>query len=150
MDLPKDFREFIALFLSHKVEFLLVGGYALAYHGAPRFTEDIDFLVRISPENAKRIEAVLRDFGFGSIGISSADFLEPEQVVQFGRPPRRIDLLTSISGVSWEDAWTSRQEVELGDHRIWAIGREALIENKQASGRPQDLADVARLEQRRR
>ena len=150
MELQKDLREFIASFLSHKVEFLLVGGYALAYYGAPRFTEDIDFLVRISPENATRIETVLKEFGFGNIGISSRDFLEPEQVVQLGRPPHRIDLLTSISGVPWEEAWAKRQEVNLGGMAVWAIDRELLIRNKRASGRPQDLADVTRLERHSR
>src|SRR5687768_152172 len=146
MELQKDFREFIELFLSHKVEFLLVGGYALAFHGAPRFTEDIDFLVRITPENAERIEAVLADFGFQSTGITKQDFLEPEQVIQLGRPPHRIDLLTSISGVSWDEAWQARQEVQFGGHTVDVIGREHLIQNKRASGRIQDLADVARLE----
>ena len=146
MELQKDSREFIGLFLSHKVEFLLVGGYALAFYGAPRFTEDIDFLVRISPENARRIEAALAEFGFGSVGITAADFLAPEQVIQLGRAPHRIDVLTSISGVSWDEAWDGRQEVELGGHRVWAIGRDAIIRNKRASGRPQDLADVVRLE----
>ncbi|MGZ8901172.1 MAG: nucleotidyl transferase AbiEii/AbiGii toxin family protein [Limisphaerales bacterium] len=146
MELQKDIREFIASFLSHRVEFLLVGGYALAFHGAPRFTEDIDFLVRISPENAERIEAALASFGFQSVGISQADFLEPEQVIQLGRPPHRIDLLTSITAVSWEEAWSERQEVDLGGHKVSAIGREHLIVNKRASGRLQDLADVARLE----
>lgn len=146
MELQKDSREFIRLFLSHKVEFLLVGGYALAFCGAPRFTEDIDFFVRISPENARRIEAALTEFGFGAVGITAADFLELEQVIQLGRAPQRIDLLTSISGVTWGEAWNGRQEVELGGHRVWAMGRDGLIRNKRASGRPQDLADVARLE----
>lgn len=146
MELQKDIREFIASFLSHKVEFLLVGGYALAFYGAPRFTEDIDFLVRISPENAKRIEVALASFGFQSAGITHADFLEPEQVIQLGRPPHRIDLLTSITAVSWDEAWRERQEVDLGGYKVWAIGRNHLIVNKRASARLQDLADVARLE----
>lgn len=147
MELQKDFREFIASFLSHKVEFLLVGGYALAFYGAPRFTEDIDFFVRISPENAKQMEAALASFGFQSVGITQADFLEPEQVIQLGRPPHRIDLLTSITAVSWDEAWRERQEVDLGGLKVWVIGRKHLIVNKRASGRLQDMADVARLEQ---
>ena len=146
MELHKDFREFIASFISQRVEFLLVGGYALAFYGAPRFTEDLDFLVRISPENAAKIESALAEFGFHSVGITKADFLDPEQVIQLGRAPHRIDLLTSISGVSWEEAWASRERVTLGGHDLWAIGRESLIHNKRASGRLQDLADVARLE----
>lgn len=144
--ISKDLREFIELFISHRVEFLLVGGHALAFHGAPRFTEDIDFLVRISGENAERIERVLEAFGFGQTGITKEDFLEPEQVVQLGRAPHRIDLLTSISGVSWEEAWQSRILVVLGGLEIYALGRNALLRNKRASGRPQDQADAARLE----
>jgi hypothetical protein len=84
--------------------------------------------------------------GSRKTGITSADFLEPEQVIQLGRAPHRIDILTSISGVTWEEAWTTWHEVELGGHRVWAIGKDAIIRNKRASGRPQDLADVARLE----
>ncbi|HEV8542904.1 MAG TPA: nucleotidyl transferase AbiEii/AbiGii toxin family protein [Verrucomicrobiae bacterium] len=85
MELQKDIRKFTELLVSHKVEFILVGGYALAFHGAPRFTEDIDFLLRISPENAARVEAVLGAFGFGDVGITRRDFLEAEQVIQLGR-----------------------------------------------------------------
>jgi hypothetical protein len=128
MKLQKDIHEFIALLLSRKVEFLLVGGYALAFHGAPRFTEDIDFLVLLSPENAGKLVALLDEFGFGELGLSSEDFLDADQVIQLGRAPNRIDLLTGISGVTWDQAWNL-----------------ALEANKMATGRPQDLADVARL-----
>ena len=145
MELQKDFREFIGLLLSQKVEFLLVGGYALAFHGAPRFTEDIDFLIHSTPENARRIQAVLDLFGFSGLGLTERDFLESDQVIQLGRAPHRIDLLTSISGVPWEHAWASKQEVNVGGFQIWAIGKEALLANKQATGRPQDIADIARL-----
>ncbi len=113
MTLHKDIREFIELCLSRKVEFLLVGGYALAFHGAPRFTEDIDLMVLVSPENADKL----------------------------------FDVLTGISGVTWEEAWTSRTPVILDDIKLHAIGRSELIRNNQASGRPQDLADLARLRQ---
>jgi hypothetical protein len=148
MELQKDIREFIALLLSHKVEFLLVGGYALAFHGAPRFTEDIDFLVRISSANADKMQTVLNEFGFGEAGISRDDFLQPDQVIQLGRAPYRIDLLTSISGVAWEDAWAAREPVDLGGFQLFILSRDLLILNKRASGRPQDLADVARLNSR--
>lgn len=143
--LHPDIREFIELCLSQKVEFLLVGGYALAFHGAPRFTEDIDLMVLVSPENAAKLEQVLTDFGFGGIGISRDDFLESDQVIQLGRAPNRIDLLTGISGVSWQEAWESRTTIDFDGLAISLIGREELIRNKQATGRPQDLADVARL-----
>ncbi len=146
LEVQKDIREFIELLLSGRVEFLLVGGQALAFHGVPRFTEDIDFLVHAAPENARRIESVLEAFGFGGLGLTAADFLEPEQVIQLGRSPHRIDLLTSISGVSWEQAWAARETVEIAGQSIPMISKELLLANKRASGRPQDLADVARLE----
>lgn len=147
MTLHKDIHEFIALCLSRKVEFLLVGDYALAFHGAPRFTEDIDFMVLVSPENAEKLAGVLEVFGFGDAGIAREDFLDPDQVIQLGRTPNRIDILTGISGVSWEEAWASRTPVSLDGLKIQAIGKNQLIRNKQATGRPQDLADVARLSQ---
>jgi hypothetical protein len=145
MKLQKDIREFIGLLLSRKVEFLLVGGYALAFHGAPRFTEDIDFLVLVSPENAEKLAGVLDDFGFDELGLTSADFLVPDQVIQLGRAPNRIDLLTGISGVTWENAWNSRTPVIMDGLEIQVIGKAALEANKAATGRPQDLADLARL-----
>src|SRR5262245_13917682 len=108
MKLQRDIREFIELLLSQKVAFLLVGGCALAFHGSPRFTEDIDFFVFVSPENAAKLAEVIQEFGFGELGLNANDFLEHDQVIQLGRAPNRIDLLTGISGVTWEDAWASR------------------------------------------
>ena len=147
MTLHKDIREFIGLCLSRKVDFLLVGGYALAFHGAPRFTEDIDLMVLVSPENADKLFDVIETFGFGKTGITREDFLDAGQVIQLGRAPNRIDLLTGISGVTWDEAWASRTPVSLDGLEIHAIGKEQLIRNKQATGRPQDLADLARLSQ---
>jgi hypothetical protein len=144
--LQKDIREFIGLLLSEKVEFLLVGGYALAFHGAPRFTEDIDFLLFMDTANAERMVRVLDRFGFGALGLSGSDFLQPDQVIQLGHPPNRIDLLTGLSGMTWEEACASRLPVTLDDLNLWVIGRDALIQNKKATGRTQDLADVERLE----
>jgi hypothetical protein len=149
MKLQKDIREFIGLLLSHRVEFLLVGGYALAFHGAPRFTEDIDLCVAANPENARRLQDVIRSFGFGKTGLSEADFLQRDQIVQLGVAPNRIDLLTGLSGVTWGEAWESRQVMNLDDLQLSVIGREALIRNKRATGRTQDLADVERLERQR-
>jgi len=147
MKLHQDIREFIELCLSRKVEFLLVGGYALAVHGAPRFTEDIDLMVLVSSENADRLHTVLADFGFGAAGIKRDDFLEADQVIQLGRAPNRIDLLTGISGISWHEAWANRIHTNLDGLEIPVIGKAELIRNKQATGRPQDLADLARLRQ---
>src|ERR1039457_230743 len=97
--LPKDLREFIELLNSNGVEYAIVGGFALAFHGRPRYTGDIDFLIRRTPENAEKVARVLAHFGFGSLGVGAADFLKPDCIVQLGYPPNRIDLLTSISGV---------------------------------------------------
>lgn len=147
MKLHQDIHEFIALCLLRKVEFLLVGGYALAFHGAPRFTEDIDLMVLVSPENADKLHGVLKDFGFGEVGITRDDFLHRDQVIQLGRAPNRIDILTGISGVTWEQAWESRTQVNLDGIEIQVIGKRELMQNKKATGRPQDLADLARLQQ---
>lgn len=146
MRLNKDLREFIALLNSEKVEYVLVGGYALAFHGVPRYTGDIDFLVRPTVENGARIESVLRAFGFASMNLTAADFSAPDRIVQLGHPPFRIDLLTSISGVPFEEIWNNRMASELEGLPIAVISRADLIRNKQASGRPRDIADLAALD----
>lgn len=145
MKLQQDLREFIALLNSHRVESLVVGGHAVAFHGHPRFTGDIDFLIRPSVQNATHVLEALRAFGFGDLSLSVDDFVKLGNVVQLGRPPNRIDLLTSISGVDFEDAWTSRVQAELDGLPVCFLGWQSLIDNKQASGRPKDLADVAKL-----
>lgn len=145
MKLQKDLREFIALLSSHGCEFVIVGGHAVAFHGHPRFTGDVDFLLRASDDNARRVLDVLRDFGFAELALTTADFTAPDRVVQLGRPPNRIDLLTSISGVDFEHAWDTRVSAELDGLRVDFLGLDALIANKLASGRPKDLADVVKL-----
>ena len=145
MKLQQDLREFIALLNSHDVEFLVVGGHAVAFHGHPRFTGDIDFLIRPSVQSATRVLNALRAFGFSDLSLSVEDFVKTGNVVQLGRPPNRIDLLTSISGVDFDDAWSSRVQAELDGLAVCFLGWQSLIENKQASGRPKDLADVAKL-----
>ena len=145
MKLQQDLREFVALLNSHIVEFLVVGGHAVAFHGHPRFTGDIDFLLRPSVPNASRALDALHAFGFGDLSLSIDDFVKLGNVIQLGRPPNRIDLLTSISGVEFEDAWASRVHAELDGLPVCFLGWQSLIENKEASGRPKDLADVAKL-----
>ena len=131
--LQTDLREFIALLNSRKVEYLVVGGHAVAFHGHPRFTGDIDFFIRATPDNAQRVLDALADFGFGGIGLSCDDLVEPEQVVQLGRPPNRIDILTSISGVDFDDAWVARVPADLDGEPVQFLGWRHLIQNKQAS-----------------
>lgn len=145
MEVQKDFKELLGLFNGHNVEYMIVGAYALAYHGVPRFTGDIDILVRPSAENARKILSSLADFGFGSLGLSADDFKGPDSVVQLGVPPVRIDIITSITGVSWEEADKGKREGLYGDVPVYFLGREEFIANKRAIGRKKDLADVESL-----
>ena len=146
MELNRDFSEFIASCAAHEVRFLIVGGYAVAAHGHPRFTKDLDVWVWVDEQNAGRLVSALEDFGFGSLGLTPADFLEEGVVVQLGYPPQRIDLLTAVDGVRFEACWDRRVEVEIGGQRIPFVSADDLLANKRASGRPQDLADVAAIE----
>lgn len=143
--LQSDLSEFIALLNSGRVEYVVVGGHAVAFHGHPRLTGDIDFFVRATPENADRLLAVLAEFGFGEMGLTKGELTVPDKVVQLGRPPNRIDLLTSISGVTFDEAWKTRAEGQLGEHVVPFIGMEALIRNKRASNRAKDQLDVTTL-----
>jgi nucleotidyltransferase AbiEii toxin of type IV toxin-antitoxin system len=146
--LNEDFKDALRLFADSRVDFLVVGAYALALHGAPRASGDIDLFVRPSPENSERVHAALARFGapLETQGVGPLDFARPGLVYQIGLPPRRIDVLTELSGVSFEEAYATRELAKLDGRTIPYIGREAFIRNKQASGRPKDLADVARLQ----
>jgi hypothetical protein len=148
MPLSKDLREFVELLNSNRVEYLVVGGFAVFYHGFARYTGDIDFLVRASEENSRRVVGALVQFGFGSVGIRAEDFQSPGKVVQLGVPPNRIDIITSISGVSFDDAWGTRTTGELDGIATQFIGRDALIRNKESTGRAKDLGDVDELRRR--
>jgi hypothetical protein len=147
MRLQKDLREFIGLLNSNLVEYVIVGAYSLAYHGVPRYTGDIDLFIRSSPQNAASLEAVIRQFGFEETGLRARDFLEPNQVIQLGVAPNRIDLLTGIDGVSFDEAWQTRVPATLDGLPVCMLNKELLIKNKLAAGRPQDVADVKRLQE---
>jgi len=142
METQPDFTELLALFNAHHVEYMVVGGYALAFHGAPRFTGDLDLLVKPDTANAQRILAALEAFGFALVGLTPSDFEHPDQVVQLGAPPVRIDLITSITGVSWDEAFAGRTAGRYGDLPVDYIGREQFIANKRATGRQKDVADL--------
>jgi len=146
VELDHDFNEFVQLLLANNVRFLIIGGYALAAHGAPRYTGDLDTWIWLNPDNAARLLLVLDSFGFGSLDISREDLLNPDTVIQLGYPPHRIDLLTGIDGVGFDEAWNRRVEFEVNGRQVPFISREDLITNKKAVARPQDLADVAKLE----
>ena len=145
MEIQPDFRDLLASFNAHKIDYIIVGAYALAFHGAPRYTGDIHIYVRPDPENAQRIMAALDEFGFGSVELSAADFEVPDKVIQLGVPPVRVDMVTSITGVSWNDAFSGRVEGKYGDVPVHYIGREHFIVNKRALGRKKDLADLEAL-----
>lgn len=142
MKLQKDLKEFITLLNSKGVDYLVVGAYALAYHGHPRYTGDMDIFVRVSEENASKLEEVVRDFGFSSTGLSAKDFLEEHQVIQLGVVPNRIDILTALTGVTFDEAWWDKVQVELDGVSLNMIGRTHFIKNKRALGRAKDLADI--------
>ena len=145
MELDKDFNEFVELFLEHNVRFLIVGGYALAAHGLPRATGDLDAWVWVNPENAQNIMRALNAFGFQNLSLTESDFSKEDSIIQLGYPPFRIDILTSIDGVAFDQAWEKKIVVELNGMNVPFIGRDDLITNKKAAGRPQDIADVSRL-----
>jgi hypothetical protein len=146
MGLSKDWREFLESLNSRGVDYLIVGAHSVALHGRPRYTGDLDILVRPTPENARILVNVLNEFGFAESGFSEGDFLQAEQLIQLGRAPTRIDLLTSISGVSSEEAFATKVPAELDGIPVFILAKDALIRNKRAVGRPQDLADLDTLE----
>ena len=145
MRLNQDFKEFIQSLNDNNVRYLIVGGYAVAMHGHPRYTKDIDVWLWLDPQNAAQILAALRQFGFGSLDLTAADFLVPDQIIQLGYPPSRIDLLTSIPGVTFEECYPVRVAVQVDDVTMNFIDLENLKKNKRASGRAQDLADLENL-----
>lgn len=145
MEPPRDFCELLESFDSRNVRALVVGAYALAFHGVPRMTGDLDLLVERSPENAQRIVDALAAFGFGGLGLGPPDFLQPDTVIQLGVAPIRVDLLTSISGVEWNEAWAGRITGELGGVPVSFLGLAEFRKNKRAAGRHQDLADLEAL-----
>jgi hypothetical protein len=142
MEVQQDFRDLLALFNKHKVDYIIVGAYALGFHGAPRYTGDLDVFVRPDPVNAGSIMQALHEFGFGSVGLTAADFEERGKVVQLGFPPVRVDIITSITGVSWEQARLGRVKGLFGDLTVHYIGRDDFIANKRALGRKKDMADL--------
>ena len=145
MTLQKDLREFIESLNALDVRFLIVGAFAVAYHGYFRYTSDIDLFVDRSNENAKRIWQAVQQFGFADLKLTVEDFSQEDQVIQFGVPPNRIDVMTSISGVSFDEAWASRDQGDLDGLSVAFISKEMLKRNKAACGRLQDLADLEHL-----
>ena len=145
IQIPHDFKEFLKLLNSHRVEYLLIGGYAVGYHGYPRATADMDLWVGIHQNNAEKLVAALREFGFNVPQLSVNLFLKAEQIVRMGVPPLRIELLTTISGVRFENCYSERIIDMIDDVEVHIISLEHLKKNKQASGKHKDLDDLQNL-----
>ena len=143
--LSKDFRDLLELLNRHQVRYLVVGGFAVAVHGTPRYTKDLDIWVEVSPDNAARLVAVLAEFGFASLGLGAEDFLDPDVVIQLGYEPNRIDFLTKLTGVEFAEAYPSRASITINEIEVPLIDRASLIANKRALGRVHDLEDVKDL-----
>ena len=146
LPLADEFREFCASLVAADVEFLLVGAYAVAAHGAPRFTGDFDLLVRPTAENGSKLLSAIRAFGFPTGPLEAHSFEDPATLVEMGVPPLQVHVMTSISGVTWDEAWEGRLEVTFGGVRVPVLGRHELLRNKRAAGRAKDLADIDALE----
>ena len=145
MELASDFNEFCGLLIAREVEFVIVGAYALAFHGAPRFTGDLDIYVRPTEENGRRLLGAIRAFGFPTDALSPHDIVAGTRIIQMGVEPVQIHVMSDISGVSWDEVWNGRATGPCGGHEVAFIGRNEFLRNKKASGRSQDLADVERL-----
>ena len=145
MPLSRDLRQFVECLNSNRVDFLVVGALAVSWHGFPRSSADIDFFIRSSTENGQRVLDAIREFGFGSLPLSLADFTTPNRVVQLGHEPNRIDIMTSISGVSFEEAWQTKVTGTVDGVSVQFIGLAALLRNKAAAGRPKDRIDIEAL-----
>lgn len=144
MKIHPDFADFVASLNGNQVEFVIVGAYALAFLGAPRYTGDVDIWIRPVPANARALLLAVERFGFQSLSLTEQDVLSGK-IIQLGYPPVRIDLLTDLDGVTADEIWNSRREGPFGDQTVFYIGREVLIKNKRAAGRPKDVADLAAL-----
>jgi hypothetical protein len=148
VQLGKDFRDLLVLLNRHQVRYLVVGGFAVAVHGAPRYTKDLDIWIEVSAENAARIVAVLDDFGFASLGLRPEDFHDPDVVIQLGYEPNLIDFLTKLTGVEFVAAYPARTSVTINGIDIPVIDRASLIANKRALGRIHDLEDATELDKK--
>jgi predicted nucleotidyltransferase len=144
--LNQDFKEFIKSLNDNSVRYLVVGGYAVALHGYPRYTKDMDVWVEMTDENASKIIKALDQFGFGSLDLKESDFTVPDQIIQLGYPPRRIDILTTLPGVDFSESFPMHVTVDIEDVSVKFIDIENLKKNKKATGRHQDLADLENLE----
>lgn len=145
-----DFRELLNLFEKHRIRYLIVGGYAVMKYSEPRFTKDIDVWIATDPKNANSVYVALKEYGAPLVNLTADDFTHQDSFYQMGRSPLRVDIMMSIPGVEFEDAWKNREDVELDGLKIPFISRSDLIRAKEVSGRPQDKIDVDKLKEAER
>jgi len=143
--LPSEFKEFLKLLNEAEVEYLLIGGYAVGYHGYPRATADMDIWVAVSPDNASKLVHVFRQFGMADASLTAALFQERGKIIRMGVPPMRIEVLTDIDGVAFGDCYAARITADIDGQLVHLISREHLRANKKASGRHKDLDDLEHL-----
>lgn len=141
-----DFEEWFGCLNRHRVDYVVVGGYAVGHHGHPRYTADLDVWYRVDEGNVARLLEALEEFGFGSLGLKPADFLRAGNVIQLGYPPEQIDLLTRVSGLTWEEAARDRSVGTYGEAEVPYLGLRSLLKNKRATGRAKDLGDLEELD----
>ena len=146
MELDKDFREFIELLNEHKVQYLVIGGYAVNFHGYPRYTKDIDFWLWMTKPNIKKLIEAIKEFGFGELNLEIEDFMTTDNIIQLGYEPYRIDLLVDVEGIDFEECYERRIKAELDGTEVKFLSLQDLIRAKRAAGRLQDLADAEQLE----
>lgn len=144
-----DFRDFIKLCNKAELRYLVIGGFAVSIHGYPRGTKDLDICVESSEENAKKLEKLIIEFGMGSLGLTAHDFLQHGMFTQLGREPVRIDIMVEIDGVNFSEAWENKRTFEYEGEMIHFVGYNELLKLKAIAGRPQDIADIAKLKERK-
>ena len=147
MRVEKDYEEFLKLLNRHRIQYCIVGAYAVAFHARPRYTKDIDILIEVSKDNARKMIQALDEFGFGDLELTEEDFLKEGLIIQLGYEPVRIDLLTTISGCTFKEIWDHKKFGDYGDEKVIFIGKEELIKSKKAAGRKQDEADLELLQE---
>jgi len=150
LKLENDFIDFVNLCNKYKVEYLVVGGYAVSIHGYPRSTKDLDVCIKISEDNASKMVGVINEFGMASLKLTKEDFLKRDFITQLGHEPVRIDILNDLDGVSFEEAWRNKKIINYESATINFIGYNELLKVKEKSGRPQDIADISKLKSRNR
>jgi len=146
IEFPKDFKEFLQLLNLNKIEYLVIGGYAVGYHGYPRATGDLDIWIAINEQTAMKMVEVLKKFGFNPPELQKELFLKEQKVIRMGVPPMRLEILTSIDGVTFKTCFNNRIIANFGDFKVNFISKGDLLINKRASGRPQDLVDFDKLQ----